>query len=91
MESLELKGLRTSKGKTQTDIATAIEKSTDSYAKKERGEVLFSPEEMAIVAIELEMTFEQFNYIFFGNRLPFGKFFTSSSLSGNIIAEERAI
>lgn len=48
MESLELKGLRISKGKTQTDMAIAIEKSTDSYAKKERGEVLFSPEEMAI-------------------------------------------
>lgn len=91
MESLELKGLRISKGKTQTDMAIAIEKSTDSYAKKERGEVLFSPEEMAIVAIVLEMTFEQFNYIFFENNLPFGKYIGSHSLYGNIIAETGTI
>ena len=65
MNSLELKGLRIARGKTQSYMGERIEKSLDSYAKKERGEVLFTPEEMAIVASELEMTFEPFNAIFF--------------------------
>ncbi len=64
MNSLELKGLRIARGKTQSYMGERIEKSLDSYAKKERGEVLFTPEEIAIVASELEMTFEQFNAIF---------------------------
>ena len=48
-----------------------IEKSVDSYAKKERGEVLLSPDEMCIVAIALGMDYELFNYIFFDGKLPF--------------------
>ena len=72
MNALKLKSLRIEKGFTQADMAEKIEKSNDSYAKKERGEVEFTPDEMCIVAIALEMDFELFNYIFFDNRLPFG-------------------
>lgn len=71
MNALKLKSLRIEKGYTQADIAQLIEKSNDSYAKKERGEVEFTPDEMCIVAIALGMDFELFNYIFFGNKLPF--------------------
>lgn len=71
MNALKLKALRIEKGFTQADMAEMIEKSLDSYAKKERGEVIFTPEEICIVAMALEMTFELFNYIFFDNRLPF--------------------
>jgi transcriptional regulator with XRE-family HTH domain len=72
MNALKLKSLRVEKGLTQADMGEKIEKSNDSYAKKERGEVLFSPDEMCIVAIALDMDYELFNYIFFDNKLPFG-------------------
>ena len=72
MNALKLKSLRIEKGFTQAEMAEKIEKSNDSYAKKERGEVEWTPDEMCIVAIALEMDFELFNYIFFGNKLPFG-------------------
>ncbi len=89
MNSLELKGLRIARGKTQSYMGERIEKSLDSYAKKERGEVLFTPEEMAIVASELDMTFEQFNAIFFTSKLPFGNIPEKSNPSGNSIAEKQ--
>lgn len=72
MNALKLKSLRIEKGLTQAEMAEKIEKSNDSYAKKERGEVEWTPDEMCIVAIALDMDFELFNYIFFGNKLPFG-------------------
>lgn len=72
MNALKLKSLRIEKGFTQSEMGELIEKSTDSYAKKERGEVEFTPKEMCIVAIALDMTYELFNYIFFDNGLPFG-------------------
>ena len=72
MNALKLKSLRIEKGYTQAEMAEKIEKSNDSYAKKERGEVEWTPDEMCIVAIALDMDFELFNYIFFDNRLLFG-------------------
>lgn len=69
MNSSKLKGLRVEKGKTQEEMAKAIEKSLDSYAKKERGEVIFLPDEIAIISNLLEMTFEQVNDIFFDGKL----------------------
>ena len=71
MNALKLKSLRIEKGLTQAEMAEKIEKTNDSYAKKERGEVEWTPDEMCIVAIALDMDFELFNYIFFGNKLPF--------------------
>lgn len=89
MNSLELKGLRVTKGKTQTDLAIKIEKSVDSYAKKERGEVFFTPNEIVIVVKELEMTFEQMNLIFFDMMLPFGNDERPMFHCGNIIAQKK--
>lgn len=76
MNSSKLKGLRVEKGKTQEEMSKAIEKSLDSYAKKERGEVIFLPDEIAIISNLLEMTFEQVSDIFFDGKL----------LNGNIKA-----
>ena len=78
MNALKLKSLRIEKGFTQADMAELIEKSLDSYAKKERGEVEFTTAEMCIVAIALNMTYELFNYIFFDNSLPFSNCFTEN-------------
>ncbi len=74
MNSNKLKGKRVEKGYTQNEMADFIEKSFDSYSKKERGEVFFTPNEMLIIAIKLELTAQEFNDIFFDGRLPFGNF-----------------
>lgn len=73
MNAQKLKGLRVEKGKTQKDCGDLIEKSHDSYAKKERGEVEITLNESLLLAIELGMDFDQFNAIFYDGRLPFRK------------------
>lgn len=73
MNGAKLKGKRVEKGYTQTDMANFIEKSFDSYSKKERGEVLFTPKEEAIIAIKLQLSLLEFNEIFFDGDLPYGK------------------
>lgn len=69
-----LKSVRVRNGKTQTDMASLIEKSIDTYAKKERGEVSFTPAEMARVVKALNLTFSEFNAIFFASELQFCNF-----------------
>ncbi len=69
-----LKSVRVRKGKTQTDMASLIEKSIDTYAKKERGDVCFTPAEMVRVVKALNLTFGEFNAIFFASDLPFSNF-----------------
>lgn len=71
MNVLMLKGFRVGKGKTQKDYGDLIEKSTDSYAKKERGEVEFTLDEIIAIVVAAGMSFEEFNAIFCDNRLPF--------------------
>ena len=73
MNGAKLKGKRVEKGYTQTDMANFIEKSFDSYSKKERGEVLFTPNEEEIIAIKLQLSLLEFNEIFFDGDLPYGK------------------
>lgn len=73
MDTLKLKGFRVSKGKTQKQFGDTIEKSYDSYSKKERGEVEFTLNESLLIAVEYGMTFDEFNSIFYDGRLPFGK------------------
>lgn len=73
MNGQMLKGFRVGKGKTQSDMGAMIEKSTDSYAKKERGEVEFTLDETVVIAIGTGMEFDDFNAIFYDGRLPFGK------------------
>lgn len=73
MNGMMLKGFRVGKGLTQNAVGDMIEKSTDSYAKKERGEVEFTLNETLVIAIETGMSFEEFNAIFYDGRLPYGK------------------
>ena len=55
----KLRGRRVEKGYTQNDMAESIEKSVDSYAKKERGEIFFTPTEMLTIGMVCDklMTF----------------------------------
>lgn len=71
MKENKLKGKRVSLGLTQTDCAKMIEKTTDSYAKKERGEFLFTLAEIAALTKGLNLSFDEFNDIFFGSQLQF--------------------
>ncbi len=71
MKGLQLKGKRVALGLTQSDCAKMIEKSTDSYAKKERNEVYFTPAEIAALTKGLNLSFDEFNDIFFGSNLQF--------------------
>lgn len=73
MNNLELKFARQREGLSQREMAAAIEKSVDSYAKKERGEVSFFPDEILKATLRLNLSYEQFNLIFFDNHLPFRK------------------
>lgn len=66
-----LKAARHKNDKTQTDMAVLIEKSLDSYSKKERGEIFFTPTEMVRVSKALNLTFQEFNDIFFNADLQF--------------------
>ena len=74
MNSKKLKSIRVERGRTQAELARSIHRSTDLYSKKEKGLVAFSTSEMKAVATELEMTFHDFNLIFFDGELPFGNF-----------------
>lgn len=71
MKSYLLKSKRVEKGKTQSFAASLIEKSVDSYAKKERGEVAFTPAEISALTKGFELTFNEFNDIFFDSKLQF--------------------
>ena len=73
MNSQLLKSARVSKGKSQRDMAKVIGKSFSCYEKNENGTTLFTPDEIALVVIELELTFDQMNDIFFKSKLPFSK------------------
>ena len=73
MNTQKLKGLRVELGLTQKEAGDMIEKSTDSYAKKERGEVELTLDETKLLTIGFGMDFDQFNAIFYNGDLPFGK------------------
>lgn len=71
METNLLKAARVRKGMTQSDVASLIEKNTDTYSKKERGLIYFTPAEIAKITGALELTFDECNAIFFNSNLQF--------------------
>lgn len=71
MNGMELKFARMRKGFSQREMACIIRRSLDSYSKKERGEVSFFPDEIVAATQKLELSFDQFNNIFFDGDLPF--------------------
>lgn len=68
-----LKSARVKCGMTQSDAALVIEKSVDAYAKKERGEVYFTPAEISALTVAFHLTLEECNDIFFDSKLLFSK------------------
>ena len=73
MNTQELKGERVRQGKSMEYMGKLIQKTTDAYAKKERGEVKFTPDEQAVLTIDLGLDFEKFNAIFYDGKLLFSK------------------
>ena len=70
MDKLGLEYARKRKNLSRPDMAKAIGKSPDTYAKKENGEVKFTLDEIPIIARVLELTSDQVNAIFFDGNLP---------------------
>ncbi len=73
MDVRELKAERIKKGKSARDMANAMGLTCDSYNKKEMGRIGFSPEQIIVVARELELDADMINRIFFDDRLPIGR------------------
>lgn len=73
MNTSELRSKRIAQNKDVPYMASVIGKSNDAYAKKERGVVKFTPDEMAAVTNDLCLSPAEFNNIFFDSRLLFGK------------------
>lgn len=73
MNTSELKSKRIAQDKDVSYMASVIGKSNDAYAKKERGVVKFTPDEIAAVANDLCLSPAEFNNIFFDSQLLFGK------------------
>lgn len=73
MNTSELKSKRIAQNKDVPYMASVIGKSNDAYAKKERGVVKFTPDEMAAVTNDLCLSPAEFNTIFFDSQLLFGK------------------
>lgn len=73
MNGSELKGERIRQKKSVEHMAKIIGKSNDAYAKKERGVVKFTPDEIAAISTELLLSPTKVNVIFFDAKLPFGK------------------
>lgn len=66
-----LRAKRAKKGLTQTDMAGLIEKTLTSYSHKELGKVEFTITEMVVITKGLDLSFEEFNAIFFDGQLQF--------------------
>lgn len=73
MNGLELKLARMRAGLSQQEMADRLGKTLASYSKKERGEVIFLPDEISTLTLLLNIDYEQFNCIFFDGKLPFRK------------------
>ncbi len=64
MNTSELRAERIRQNKTVEYMAKVIQKTGDAYAKKERGVVKFSPEEIAAVSNDLALSSDKVNLIF---------------------------
>lgn len=68
---LELKLARIRANFSQQEVANRLGKTLASYSKKERGETIFLPSEILELTLMFGLDYEQFNFIFFNNKLPF--------------------
>ncbi len=73
MNTDELRSARIAQSKDVSYMANVIRKTRDSYAKKERGVVKFTPDEIALISNDLSLTPAKINAIFFDSKLLFGK------------------
>lgn len=71
MNTSELRAERIRQNKSVEYMAKVIQKTSDAYAKKERGVVKFSPDEIAAVSNDLALSPEKMNLIFFDSKLLF--------------------
>ena len=70
MDTKELKKLRKLRRITQNDMAKVIGKTAQMYAIKENKNGFTDTEKLLLTA-HLDLTFDQFNRIFYDGKLPF--------------------
>lgn len=73
MNTSKLRSARIEQSKDVSYMANVIRKTRDAYAKKERGAVKFTPDEIAAISNDLSLTPAKINAIFFDSKLLFGK------------------
>lgn len=73
MDRFLLKGIRVSKGFTQSIVAKNIGMTTATYCRKEMGKRDFTTDEVRKLSIFLDLNFQQVNAIFFNQKLTDGK------------------
>lgn len=71
MNTSELRAERIRQKKSVEYMARLIRKSNDTYAKKERGVVKFTPDEIAVITNDMLLSPTKLNAIFFDSKLPF--------------------
>jgi len=68
----ELMSKRVLMNKSRMDIAKSLGMKISLYYKKERGYIKFSDDEKILLSKILNMTFEEWNNIFYDGMLPWG-------------------
>ena len=72
MKPIELKIARVRKGLSRRDVARTIGIAESTYGNKETGRTDFTAPEAVAVAELLELTWDQYNDIFYDGTLPIG-------------------
>lgn len=72
MRLREIRACRIRLGLSADYVGAAIGVSGDAYRRRERGDTVFKPEEIPIIAETLQMTGAEVNAYFFDGKLPLG-------------------
>lgn len=83
MDTQLLKAERVAKGKSQQHMADVIGKTRSGYERKENGFTLFTADEIALIACDLELSFNKMNEIFFSSKLPYSNLSTEKITAQN--------
>ena len=82
MNTLALKGKRTSQGKNQTYMGTLLCVTTSCYSAKELGKIGFTTEDIIAISNDLGLSYSEIDYIFFDGKLQLCN--TTNSACGSI-------
>lgn len=79
MNCAKLRGKRAELKLSHKEMGAAIGKSTSAYFRLECGKCRVSVEDAAAITIIADLSYDEFNDIFFDGKLPFGNNLTAFS------------